>query len=250
MTPFSRTESLFGHEAMERLANARVAVFGIGGVGGHVAEALVRSGVGTVDLIDHDTVSVTNLNRQIVATTQTVGRLKVEAMKERLLDICPSVSVNVHPCFFLPENAAEFPFSSYTYVVDAVDTVTAKIGLIAACKEAGTPVISCMGTGNKLHPEQLQLADLAKTTMCPLARVMRKELGLRGIKHLPVVFSTEEPITPADMGENSERRSLPGSTAFVPAAAGLIIAGKVVRDIGLEVMTTGRAGGMHCPLRA
>lgn len=231
MTPFSRTESLLGEAAMARLADARVAVFGIGGVGGHVAEALVRSGVGTIDLIDNDTVSITNLNRQAVATTKTIGRLKVEAMKERLLEICPSAAVNTHVCFFLPENAADFSFSDYTYVVDAMDTVTAKIALITACKSAGTPVISCMGTGNKLHPEQLQLADLAKTTMCPLARIMRKELGLRGIKHLPVVFSTEPPLIPADTGENSERRATPGSTAFVPAAAGLIMAGKVVRDI-------------------
>ncbi len=234
MSPLSRTEALFGNEAMTRLANARVAVFGIGGVGGHAAEALVRSGIGTIDLIDNDTVSVSNLNRQVVATTKTVGRLKVEAMKERLLDICPSVTVNTRDCFFLPENAAEFDFSAYTYVVDAVDTVTAKIALITACKAVETPVISCMGTGNKVYPEQLQLADLSKTTMCPLARVMRKELGLRGIKHLPVVFSKEEPLVPADMGEQSERRAVPGSTAFVPAAAGLILAGKVVRDIAFE----------------
>ncbi len=235
MNPFSRTEALFGNEAMARLAKARVAVFGIGGVGGHTAEALVRSGIGTIDLVDNDTVSVTNLNRQAVATTKTVGRLKVEAMKERLLDICPSATVNTHACFFLPENAAEFDFSEYTYVVDAVDTVTAKIALITACKSAQTPVISCMGTGNKMYPEQLQLADLSKTTMCPLARIMRKELGLRGIKHLPVVFSAEPPLVPTDMAEKSRRRTIPGSTAFVPAAAGLIIAGKVVRDIAFEL---------------
>jgi tRNA A37 threonylcarbamoyladenosine dehydratase len=155
-------------------------------------------------------------------------------MKERLLDIYPSVTVNTHACFFLPENAAEFDFSAYTYVVDAVDTVTAKIALITACKSVHTPVISCMGTGNKMHPEQLQLADLSKTKMCPLARIMRKELGLRGIKHLPVVFSEEEPIVPSDTGEQSQRRATPGSTAFVPAAAGLIMAGKVVRDIAFE----------------
>ena len=231
MTPFSRTESLLGETAMARLAEARIAVFGIGGVGGHVAEALVRSGVGTIDLIDNDTVSITNLNRQAVATSKTIGRLKVEAMKERLLEICPSVTVNAHVCFFLPENTADFPFADYTYVVDAMDTVTAKIALIAACKAVETPVISCMGTGNKLYPEQLQLSDLSKTTMCPLARIMRKELGVRGIKHLPVVFSTETPLIPDDTGEMSGRRATPGSTAFVPAAAGLIMAGKVVRDI-------------------
>lgn len=231
MTPFSRTELLFGREAMERLRNARVAVFGIGGVGGHVAEALVRSGIGTIDLIDNDVVATTNLNRQLIATTHTVGQLKTQVMKQRLSDIEPSVMVNTRECFFLPENAAEFDFSVYDYVVDAVDTVTAKIALIVACATIGTPIISCMGTGNKVHPELLQLADLSKTTMCPLARIMRKELGVRGIKHLPVVFSTEEPIEPAESGEETMRRSIPGSTAFVPAAAGLIIAGKVVRDI-------------------
>lgn len=231
MTPFSRTELLFGREAMERLRNARVAVFGIGGVGGHVVEALVRSGIGTIDLIDNDVVATTNLNRQLIATTHTVGQLKTQVMKQRLLDIEPSVTVNTRECFFLPENAAEFDFSVYDYVVDAVDTVTAKIALIVACQASDTPVISCMGTGNKVYPELLQLADLSKTTMCPLARIMRKELGVRGIKHLPVVFSTEEPIEPAESGEETMRRSIPGSTAFVPAAAGLIIAGKVVRDI-------------------
>lgn len=231
MTPFSRTELLFGESAMKRLRHARVAVFGIGGVGGHAAESLARSGIGMIDLIDNDVVSVTNINRQLIATVHTVGKPKVEAMKARLEDIDPSITVHTFNCFFLPENAANFDFSVYDYVVDAVDNVTAKIALISACKAVGTPVISCMGTGNKVHPELLQLADLSKTSMCPLARIMRKELGLRGIKHLPVVFSTEEPLTPAESGEETTRRSLPGSTAFVPAAAGLIMAGKVVRDI-------------------
>lgn len=232
MTPFSRTELLFGNDAMQRLASARVAVFGIGGVGGHAAEALVRSGIGTIDLIDSDQVSLSNLNRQIIALHSTIGQDKVEVMRRRLLDINPHVCINLHKCFFLPENAANFDFSIYTYVVDAVDTVTAKIEIVSQCVKSGTPVISCMGTGNKVHPELLQLADLSKTTMCPLARVMRKELGLRGIKHIPVVFSTEQPLTPiGDIQEESTRRSLPGSTAFVPSVAGLIMAGKVLRDI-------------------
>ncbi len=232
MTPLSRTELLLGSEAMSRLKTARVAVFGIGGVGGYAAEALVRSGIGTIDLIDNDQVSVSNLNRQLIATHSTIGEEKVEVMRRRLLDINPQLHVNIHKCFFLPENASNFDFSVYDYVVDAVDTVTAKIEIISRCVRCGTPVISCMGTGNKLYPEQLQLADLSKTTMCPLARIMRKELGLRGIKHIPVVFSTEQPLTPTHkFSQDGVRRSLPGSTAFVPPAAGLILAGKVVRDL-------------------
>ena len=232
MMPFSRTQRVLGAEAMQRLSAARVAVFGIGGVGGHSAEALVRSGVGAIDLIDNDTVSLTNLNRQIVATNSTVGRLKVEAMRERLLDIAPNADIRIHTCFFLPENADNFDFTAYTYVVDAVDTVTAKIEIIRRSLACGTPVISCMGTGNKVYPELLRLADISKTSICPLARVMRKELGLRGIKHLPVLFSTEEPREPqGETEEQTTRRSLPGSTAFVPSVAGLMIAAKVVRDI-------------------
>lgn len=233
MTPFSRTELLLGNEAMQRLASARVAVFGIGGVGGHAAEALVRSGVGSIDLIDSDVVSVTNLNRQLVATHKTVGRKKVDVLRDRLLEINPDLRIAVHDCFFLPENASNFDFSAYAYVVDAVDTVTAKIEIVCRCVEAGTPVISCMGTGNKLYPEELRVADLSKTTTCPLARVMRKELGMRGIKHIPVVYSTEQPLTPAtiETPECSARRAIPGSTAFVPACAGLMLAAKVVRDI-------------------
>ncbi len=236
MMPFSRTERLLGTDAMQRLAAARVAVFGIGGVGGHAAEALVRSGVGTIDLIDNDVVSVTNLNRQIVATHSTIGQYKVDAMKQRLLDICPEIHVNTHCCFFLPENASNFDFSVYTYVVDAVDTVAAKIEIIRRAVACGIPVISSMGTGNKLYPELLQLTDISKTSMCPLARVMRKELGIRGIKHVPVVFSPEVPCVPlGETEEETTRRSLPGSTAFVPSVAGLIIAGKVIRDIaGIE----------------
>jgi tRNA A37 threonylcarbamoyladenosine dehydratase len=236
MMPFSRTERLLGIDAMQRLAAARVAVFGIGGVGGHAAEALVRSGVGTIDLIDNDVVSVTNLNRQIVATHSTIGQYKVDAMKQRLLDICQEIHVNTHCCFFLPENASNFDFSVYTYVVDAVDTVAAKIEIIRRAVVCGIPVISSMGMGNKLHPELLQLTDISKTSMCPLARVMRKELGIRGIKHVPVVFSPEVPCVPLEeTKEETIRRSLPGSTAFVPSVAGLIIAGKVIRDIaGIE----------------
>lgn len=234
MTPFSRTELLLGADAMQRLASARVAIFGIGGVGGYVAEALARSGVGTLDLIDHDTVSVTNLNRQIIALHSTIGQRKVDVMAQRLRDIHPQIVVNTHPCFFLPENADDFDFSVYDYVVDAVDTVTAKLTIVEKAIRCGTPVISSMGTGNKVDPTQLRIADLAKTTMCPLARVMRKELGLRGIKHIPVLFSEEPPITPAKgEEETSARRGITGSTPFVPAAAGLMIASKVVRDLAV-----------------
>lgn len=232
MTSFSRTELLLGETAMQRLASARVAVFGIGGVGGHAAEALVRSGIGAIDLIDHDTVSLTNLNRQVIALHSTLGQKKVDVMAQRLHDIHPQVCVQTHDCFFLPENAANFDFSVYDYVVDAVDTVTAKIEIILQATANGVPVISSMGTGNKLDPTQLRIADLSKTTMCPLARVMRKELGMRGIKHLPVVFSVEPPCPLAVQSEEQTgRRSVPGSTAFVPAVAGLMIASKVVRDL-------------------
>ncbi len=232
MTPFSRTERVLGEEAMTRLSKARVAVFGIGGVGGYVAEALVRSGIGKIDIVDNDTVSVSNINRQVIALCDTVGRPKVEVMRERLSAISPKVEIAIHNCFVLPENVSNFAFEQYDYVVDAMDTVAAKIAVICRCVELGVPVISCMGTGNKVYPERLQLADLAKTTVCPLARVMRKELGLRGIKHIPVVFSTEAPREPyGEIAEQTVRRSVPGSTAFVPATAGFILAGKVVRDI-------------------
>lgn len=232
MTPFSRTERVLGEEAMTRLRNARVAVFGIGGVGGYVAEALVRSGIGKIDIVDNDTVSITNINRQIIALDDTVGEKKIDVMRERLSAISKNVTIVTHDCFVLPENVANFPFEDYDYVVDAMDTVTAKIAVICRCKEQNIPVISCMGTGNKVYPERLQLADISKTTICPLARVMRKELGLRGVKHLPVVFSTETPREPqGELTESTTRRSVPGSTAFVPATAGLILAGKVVRDI-------------------
>ncbi|MGN1181073.1 MAG: ThiF family adenylyltransferase [Suilimivivens sp.] len=252
LNQFSRTELLIGKEAMERLAKAHVAVFGIGGVGGYVVEALVRSGVGAFDLIDDDKVCLTNLNRQIIATRNTVGNYKVEVMKERILSINPDAKVTVHRCFYLPENAENFDFSSYDYVVDAVDTVTAKIELVLRAGESGTPIISCMGVGNKLNPTQLEISDIYKTSVCPLAKVMRRELRKRGVKKLKVLYSKEEPITPvSDMADScreqcicppgtahkcTERRAIPGSISFVPSAAGLIIASEVVKDIaGIEI---------------
>lgn len=241
---FVRTERLLGAEAMERLYRARVAVFGIGGVGGFAAEALARSGVGTLDLIDSDTVCESNLNRQIIAAHSTLGRYKTEVMRERILDINPDAAVHVHNCFFLPENAADFPFEEYDYVVDAVDTVTAKLELIMRAKEQGTPVISCMGAGNKLDPTKFQVSDIYKTQVCPLAKVMRRELKKRGVKSLKVVYSEELPIMPGDAPQEEvrvaeiggvsqpiTRRSTPGSIAFVPSVAGLILAGEVIKDI-------------------
>lgn len=222
---FSRTELLIGEEGLNKLQNVRVAVFGIGGVGGYVVEALARSGVGAFDLIDNDTVCLSNLNRQIIATLDTVNRDKVDVMRERIHSINPNVEVNVHKCFYLPETAGQFDFSEYTYVVDAVDTVTAKIDIIMRAQEAGVPVISAMGAGNKLDPTAFRVADIYKTTMCPLAKVMRRELKKRGVKKLKVVYSTEQAITPIVKGRT------PGSIAFVPSVAGLIIAGEVVKDI-------------------
>ena len=235
---------------MERLAGARVAVFGIGGVGGYVCEALVRSGVGSFDLIDDDKVCLTNLNRQIIATRKTVGKYKVDVMKERILDINPDAKVEVHKCFFLPENAEEFHFEDYDYIVDAVDTVTAKIELIMKAKEVGTPIISSMGAGNKLDASAFQVADIYKTKMCPLAKVMRRELKARGIKKLKVVYSEEKPVRPLeDMSIScrqhcvcppgtarkcTQRRDIPGSIAFVPSVAGLILAGEVVKDLTIN----------------
>lgn len=232
LTQFSRTELLLGEEAMQRLAEAKVAVFGIGGVGGYVCEALVRSGVGALDLIDKDTVSLTNLNRQIIATRKTIGQYKTEVMRERIAEINPDAEVTVHNCFFLPENAEDFPFASYDYIVDAVDTVTAKIALVMKAEEYGIPIISSMGAGNKLDASLFRVADIYKTKVCPLAKVMRRELKKRGIKKLKVVYSEEQPISPRETDEPSDgRRAVPGSVAFVPAAAGLILAGEVVKDI-------------------
>lgn len=249
----SRTGMLIGEEGIDKLQNARVAVFGIGGVGGYVVEALARSGVGTLDLIDNDTVALSNLNRQIIATHDTVGQLKVDAMKKRILSINPEVQVHAHACFFLPENADCFDFTEYDYVVDAVDTVTAKLEIIMRAKAAGVPVISCMGAGNKLDPTKFEVTDIYKTTMCPLAKVMRRELKKRGVDKLKVVYSTEQALQPMSVevskqepaqgaqeqcgvaadteATNATRRSTPGSIAFVPAVAGLIAAGEVIKDL-------------------
>ena len=247
LNQFSRTQLLLGKEAMEKLQRSRVAVFGIGGVGGYVCEALVRSGVGAFDLIDDDKVCLTNLNRQIIATRKTVGKYKADVMKERMQEINPDVEVNVHRCFFLPENAEDFPFEKYDYVVDAVDTVTAKLEIVMQAKKKRVPVISCMGAGNKLDASAFRVADIYKTKMCPLAKVMRRELKKRGVKELKVVYSEEKPTRPLeDMSIScrshcicppgakhkcTERRDIPGSVAFVPPVAGLIIAGEVVKDL-------------------
>ena len=228
---FSRTELLLGKEAVEHLAGCRVAVFGIGGVGGYVCEALARSGVGTLDLIDSDKVCLSNINRQIIATQKTIGRYKTDVMKERILDINPDAVVNTYQCFFLPENASDFPFEEYDYVVDAIDTVTAKIELVMQCQRLGIPIMSSMGAGNKLDPTQFRVADIYKTKMDPLAKVMRHELKKRGVKKLKVVYSEEEPVCPAETVTEGSRRSIPGSTAFVPSVAGLIIAGEVIKDL-------------------
>ena len=231
---FLRAEMLLGSEALTRLQSARVAVFGLGGVGGYVVEALARSGVGSLDLIDSDTVSVSNLNRQILATHSTVGMLKVDAARNRVLDINPACNVKTWPVFYTPDTADDFDFTQYDYIVDAIDTVTGKLALVERAKAAGTPIICCMGTGNKLDASAFQVADISKTSMCPLARVMRKELAKRGIRHLKVVYSQEEALTPTGWEEEAAalgKRQIPGSVAFVPGAAGLLLAGEVVRDL-------------------
>ena len=231
---FSRTEMLLGEEAMMRLKNARVAVFGIGGVGGYVAEALARSGIGALDLIDNDTVSVSNINRQIIATDKTVGSYKTDVMKERILEINPEAEVTVSHCFFLPENRDEFEFGKYSYIADAVDTVTAKLELVVMANEYNVPIISSMGAGNKLDPAAFEVADIYKTSVCPLAKIMRRELKKRNISRLKVVYSKEEPRTPVkkeEPPEGSSRRAIPGSIAFVPSVAGLIMAGEIIKDI-------------------
>ena len=247
LNQFSRTELLLGKDGMERLSESHVAVFGIGGVGGYATEALARSGVGHFVLIDDDRICLTNLNRQVIATRKTVGQYKADAMKERILEINPNAEVEVRKCFYLPENADEFDFSQYSYVIDAVDTVTAKLGIIEQAQRCGVPVISCMGAGNKLDPTKFQVADIYDTKVCPLARVMRYECRKRGIRALKVVYSTEECIRPLDDMEIScrthcicppdtkrkctVRRDIPGSVAFVPSVAGLILAGEVVKDL-------------------
>lgn len=228
---FIRTELLLGEAGMAALRQAKVAIFGIGGVGGYVTEALARSGVGAFVLVDRDVVSVSNINRQIIATTRTVGRSKAQLMKERILEINPEASVEVRDCFFLPENADDFDFSSYSYVVDAVDTVTAKLELVVRAVEAGIPVISSMGAGNKLDPTRFEVADIYDTSVCPLARVMRRELKKRGIERLKVVYSREEALTPKQILSDESKRVIPGSVAFVPSVAGLILAGEVVKDL-------------------
>lgn len=232
MDIFSRTELILGKEAMERLARARVAVFGIGGVGGYAAEALARSGVGALDLVDNDTVSESNINRQIIALHSTVGKYKTDAAAERLRDINPNIGLVLHRTFFIPENAEEFDFTQYDYVVDAIDTVTGKIELVMRAQAAGVPIICAMGAGNKLDPTAFEVSDIYSTSVCPLARVMRYELKKRGVKALKVVYSREKPIVPAESGESSPKsKAIPGSTAFVPPVVGLIIAGEVVKDI-------------------
>ncbi|MDF2543547.1 MAG: UBA/THIF-type binding protein [Herbinix sp.] len=248
LNQFSRTELLFGKDAMNQLNQARVAVFGIGGVGGYTVEALARSGVGTFDLIDDDKVCLTNINRQIIATRKTVGKYKVDVMKERILEINPNAVVYTHQCFFTPQTADSFDFSQYSYVVDAIDTVSGKIELVLRAQEKKVPIISCMGAGNKLDPTCFEITDIYKTSVCPLAKVMRKELKVRGVKKLKVVYSKELPRKPLeDMSLSCKshcicppgaerkctaRRQIPGSNAFVPSVAGLIIAGEVIKDLG------------------
>ena len=247
LNQFSRTQLLFGEAGMQRLFAARVAVFGIGGVGGYTVEALARSGIGTLDLIDDDRVCLTNLNRQIFATRKTVGQYKVDAARERIADINPAAVVHTYKMFYTPETAPQFDFTQYDYVVDAIDTVTGKLELAVQAQRAGTPIISCMGAGNKLDPTAFEVTDLYKTSVCPLARVMRKELKRRGVERLKVVYSREPALTPREDASIScrsncicppgtarkctQRRQVPGSNAFVPAAAGLILAGEVVKDL-------------------
>lgn len=250
LNQFSRSQLLLGESNMKKLSEARVAIFGIGGVGGYVAEALARTGVGSFVLIDDDKVCLTNINRQIIATRKTVGQYKTDVMRERILDINPDAEVEVRKCFFLPETAHEFDFTQYSYVVDAVDTVTAKLEIIMQATQNNVPVISCMGAGNKLDPTQFQVTDLYKTTMCPLAKVMRRECKKRGVQKLKVVYSPEKPTRPIeDMSIScrancicppgaehkcTERRDIPGSVAFVPSVAGLIAAGEVIKDLTLR----------------
>lgn len=231
MDQYERTRMLLGDEAMKKLRASRAAVFGVGGVGGYVVEALARSGVGALDLIDNDTVALTNLNRQIIATRDTVGRDKVDVAAERVQSIDPETVVRTYKTFFLPETAGEFDFTQYDYVVDAIDTVAGKIALALAAQASGTPIIAALGTGNKLDPTKLEIGDIYSTSVCPLARVMRRELRRRGVKRLKVLWSREEPLKPLPSEEETERRGLPGSTAFVPSAGGLIIASEVVRDL-------------------
>ena len=231
---FSRTELLIGEAGLQKLRQSTVMVLGVGGVGSHCIEALARSGVGTLILVDNDTVSLTNINRQSIAYHSTVGQFKTKVMKERILDINPEAEVITHELFVLPENMNEIFDRHVDYIIDAIDTVTAKLALVVYAQEQGIPILSCMGTGNKLHPELFKIADISKTSVCPLCKVMRKELKARGISHLKVLFSEEKPIDVSgkDSGEDKGmRRALPGSVAFVPPVAGLIIAGEVIREM-------------------
>lgn len=225
---FSRTELLLGEKSVEKLAKKRIAVFGVGGVGGFVCEGLVRAGIGEIDIIDKDTVAVSNLNRQLIALHSTVGQNKVDVLEERLKDINPKLILRKYKCFFLPETSDNFDFKQYNYVVDAIDTVTGKIELVLKAEEAGVPIISAMGAGNKLDPTAFQVADIYKTSVCPLARVMRRELKKRGIEKLKVVYSKEEPVKPV-FAEGEE--TVPGSVSFVPSVMGLIIAGEIVKEL-------------------
>lgn len=227
---FSRTSMLIGEENVKKLSGCHIAVFGIGGVGGYVVEALARSGVGKLDLIDSDTVNITNINRQIIATHDTLGKSKVDAAKERVISINTDIKVSTYNTFYLPENSAEFDFTKYDYIIDAVDTVTAKIEIIVNAKKVATPVISCMGTGNKLNPSLFEVSDIYKTSVCPLARVMRRELKQRGIESLKVVYSKEEPIK-SEIADSETGKTIPASISFVPSVAGLIIAGEVIKDL-------------------
>lgn len=232
LNQFSRTELLIGTEAMDKLKKSKVAVFGVGGVGGYTVEALVRCGVGSIAVIDNDTVSVTNINRQIIADLDTVGKSKVDVMEQRIKKINPDCRVEKHPVFYTAENAGDFDFSQYDYVVDAIDTVSSKIRLILQAQHADTAVISSMGAGNKMDPARFEVADIYKTSVCPLAKVMRRELKKRGVKKLKVVYSKEEPLVPMQSDENVQgRRQIPGSNAFVPSVAGLIIASEVIKDL-------------------
>jgi tRNA A37 threonylcarbamoyladenosine dehydratase len=231
---FSRTQLLLGEDAIRRLKASRVAVFGVGGVGGHAVDALARAGIGTLDLIDSDTISITNINRQLLATHSSVGRLKVEVAKERILDIYPEAVVNTYPIFYTPETADQFDFSQYDYIVDAIDTVTGKLCLAERAFAVGTPIISCMGAGNKLDGTAFRVADISKTTICPLARVMRKELKKRGISHMKVVYSLEEALTPVGAEEEmaaTGKRQIPGSAPYIPGIAGMLLAGEVIKDL-------------------
>lgn len=229
---FSRTELLIGKEGVNKLADSHVAVFGIGGVGGYVVEALVRSGVGSIDLIDNDKVAISNLNRQIVATHKTIGRYKVDVAEERAKEINPGINVKVYKTFFMPETANEFDFTKYDYIVDAIDTVSGKLELIVQAKKANVPIICSMGAGNKMHPELFEIADISKTSVCPLAKAIRQELKKRKINKVKVVYSKEIPIKPAECNEKIEgKKQIPGSNAFVPPTVGLIIAGEVIRSL-------------------